>query len=222
MQRWLMNFRSERDHEEQPAPGRRRRRPLIGSQIRRLRTDRGLTLAQMAEATGLNIGYLSKVETDKASPSLETLATVSDVLDAPMSWLLTESIPPPKVVRHADRQQGEGPGTARIEIVDGSFPTAMRIIEAVLPAGAATRLHAHPGEEHHIVLQGRLRLTQGENVVDIESGDYTLWDGTLPHNVENIGDGVARLLIIRQGPGNPATLDDGERVRDGRGTDGHS
>ncbi|HKZ91227.1 MAG TPA: helix-turn-helix transcriptional regulator, partial [Candidatus Limnocylindrales bacterium] len=58
-----------------------RRRPLVGAQIRHRRRDRQLTLAQVAESTGLNVGYLSQVENDKASPSLETLGALADALD---------------------------------------------------------------------------------------------------------------------------------------------
>ncbi len=59
------------DTPTQPLP---RRRPLVGAQIRRRRLERGLTLAGVAALTGLNVGYLSQLENDKASPSLETLA----------------------------------------------------------------------------------------------------------------------------------------------------
>jgi transcriptional regulator with XRE-family HTH domain len=47
-----------------------RKRPLVGGQIRRRRRDRGLTLAAVADLTGLYIGYLRHVENDKSSPSL--------------------------------------------------------------------------------------------------------------------------------------------------------
>ena len=55
---------------EEPA----RRPPAVGRQIRRWRAERGLTLAKVAEASGLNVGYLSQIENDKASPSLDALA----------------------------------------------------------------------------------------------------------------------------------------------------
>src|SRR5687768_15887358 len=92
------------------ANGRARRRPLVGSQIRRLRTDRGLTLTQVGQRTGLNVGYLSQVETDKASPSLETLATLAEAFDVPITWLLVDAAPQPRVVRRADRPVERGPG----------------------------------------------------------------------------------------------------------------
>ena len=47
-----------------------RRKPAVGRQIRRWRAERGLTLANVAERSGLNVGYLSQIENDKASPSL--------------------------------------------------------------------------------------------------------------------------------------------------------
>ena len=80
---------------------RTRRRPLVGAQVRKLRTDRGLTLAQVGERTGLNVGYLSQVETDKASPSLETLAAIADSFDVPIAWLLMDAAPPPRATSPA-------------------------------------------------------------------------------------------------------------------------
>ena len=83
---------------------RGRRRPLVGAQIRRLRTDRGLTLAQVGELADLNVGYLSQVENDKASPSLETLAAIADVFEVPITWLLVDAAPAPRVVRRHERR----------------------------------------------------------------------------------------------------------------------
>ena len=47
-------------------PTQEPRRPAVGTQVRRWRTERGLTLAGVAERSGLNIGYLSQIENDKA------------------------------------------------------------------------------------------------------------------------------------------------------------
>lgn len=54
----------------------------------------------------------------------------------------------------------------------------------------------YPGDEHHIVLEGRIRITQGDSVVDAGPGDYVLLDGTLPHVAETVGDEPARLIIV--------------------------
>ena len=175
----------------------RRQRPLVGGRIRRRRAERGLTLARVAELTSLNIGYLSQVENDKASPSLETLAAIAAALDVPIAWFLLDTSAPPRVVRAAERpRRGRSrPGSAFSQ-VDGGMARDIAIFEGTMPPGHRTGFHAHPGDEHHVVLSGRLRITQGDTVVEAGAGDYVLLDGTLPHDAEALGDEPVRLLIV--------------------------
>ena len=181
---------------------RPQRRPLVGAQIRRLRTDRRLTLATVAQKSGLNVGYLSQVETDKASPSLETLAAVADALEVPLTWFFSDLVPPPLVVRKNERECRTA-FDAQVEVVDGGLPRSLRIVEATLPVGVRTQIHAHPGEEHHLVITGRVRLTQGDHSIELGPGDYLLWDATLPHAAEQIGDEPCRIVIVTAGPAHP-------------------
>lgn len=170
---------------------------MVGAQIRRRRRERNLTLAAVAERTGLNIGYLSQVENDKASPSLETLAALADALDVPIAWFLLEQSVGPRLVRAADRPRRRLPrGAGAMSQVDGGVARDVAIFEGTMPAGYRTGLHAHPGDEHHIILAGRVRITQGDAVVEAGPGDYILLDGTLPHDAEAIGDEAARLIIV--------------------------
>ena len=151
----------------------------------------------MAELTGLNIGYLSQVENDKASPSLETLASLAGALDVPIAWFLLDTSVAPRVVRAAERPRRRMPrGSGAMTQVDGGIARDIAIFEGTMPAGHRTDFHEHPGDEHHIVLSGRVRFTQGESVVDAGAGDYVLLDGTLPHDAEAIGDDPARLMIV--------------------------
>jgi len=176
---------------------RPRRRPRVGSQIRTRRRQRGFTLATLAEATGLNVGYLSQLENDKASPSLETLAALADALDVPIAWFLLEQSVAPRVVRRSERPVREMPGDgAALSRVDGGLARDIAIFEGTMPAGTRTGFHAHPGDEHHVVLSGRVRITQGETTVELGPGDYVLLDGTLPHDAQVLGRGPARLIIV--------------------------
>ena len=170
---------------------------MVGPQIRRRRRDLGLTLAGVAERTGLNVGYLSQVENDKASPSLETLAALAEALDVPIAWFLLEQSVAPRVVRAAERpQRTTSLGEGQLSQVDGGVARDLAIFEGVMPPGHRTGFHAHPGDEHHVILTGQVRITQGDVVVEAGPGDYVLLDGTLPHDAETIGDEPARLLIV--------------------------
>jgi transcriptional regulator with XRE-family HTH domain len=178
-------------------PQSRRSRPKVGAQVRRRRRERNLTLAQISEVTGLNVGYLSQVENDKASPSLETLAALADALDVPIAWFLLDQSVAPRVVRSSERPRRRIPrGQGAMSQVDGGIARDVAIFEGVMPRGARTGFHAHPGDEHHLILSGTVRITQGDSVVEAGPGDYVLLDGTLPHDAESIGEEPARLIIV--------------------------
>jgi transcriptional regulator with XRE-family HTH domain len=171
-------------------------RLAVGAQVRRWRTVRGLTLAQVAARSGLNVGYLSQIENDKASPSLAVLSQLADALDVPAAWFLMGEVPPPTIVRAAERPTVESED-GRIEHVDGRASRDVTIIEAVTKPGGRVGMHAHPGDEHHIVLRGRFRMRQGDHEVEVGPGDYVRWDGAIPHEGEAVGDQESAILIVR-------------------------
>ena len=181
---------------EPRATDERKPRLAVGSQIRRWRLERGLTLSQVAGRSGLTVGYLSQVENDKASPSLSVLGSIADALDVSPAWFLMADVPPPTVVRTAERPIVEGE-LGRVEHVDGRASRDVTIIEAIASPGGRVGLHAHAGDDHHVVLRGRFRMTQGEHTVELGPGDYLGWDGSVPHEGEVIGDEEASVLIVR-------------------------
>ena len=183
----------------EPADTTGRARPVVGRQIRRWRTERGLTLARLAERSGLNLGYLSQIENDKASPSLAVLGQIADALDVSPAWFLMGDAPPPHVVSAGERPVSVT-DIGRVEHVDGRTSRDVSILEVSAAPGGRVGTHAHPGDEHHVVLRGRMRLTQGEHTIEAGPGDYVRWDGSVPHDAEVVGDGEAAMLIIRIRP----------------------
>jgi transcriptional regulator with XRE-family HTH domain len=172
-----------------------RRTPEVGPQVRRWRAERGLTLAGVAERTGLNIGYLSQIENGKAVPSIGCLTTLSGALDVPIAWFFIDEVPAPVVVRATERPVSQA-DEMRVERVDGGGTRDLTITEVVLPKGGHPGIHAHVGDEHHIVLRGQFRMTQGEHAIEAGPGDYVRWDGTIPHDAEAISDDGGTLLIV--------------------------
>ena len=181
---------------EMPVESSGRRPPLVGRQIRRWRSERGLTLARVAESAGLNVGYLSQIETDKASPSLACLSALAGALEVPIAWFLVDETRPPEVARASDRRWREVDG-GRASRVDTRGSSDISIVEINVQPGQGTGVHTHPGDEHHLITAGRFRLTQGPHVTELGPGDYLRWDGLIPHDAEAIGDEPASMLIIR-------------------------
>jgi transcriptional regulator with XRE-family HTH domain len=182
--------------QEPAAETQSRPSPAVGRQVRRWRAERGLTLAKVAQATGLNVGYLSQIENDKASPSLSCLSALGSALDVPIAWFLVDETHPPEVSRLADRRWRETPA-GRASRVDARGSSDISIIEVEVEPGSRTGVHSHAGDEHHYVTAGRFRLTQGEHVTELGPGDYLRWDGVVPHDAEAIGDEPASMLIVR-------------------------
>jgi transcriptional regulator with XRE-family HTH domain len=172
------------------------RRPPVGAEIRRWRRTRNLTLAQIGERAGLNIGYLSQIENEKAAPSLDALLAIAAALDVPAAWLLIDSSAPPRVVRFGERPTTPGIGGGSFMEVDGGTSRDLSLLEAVVDPGQRTGLHTHSGDEHHVILAGRFRMTQGDHVYELGPGDYLAWDPSVPHDVENIGAEPGRILMV--------------------------
>lgn len=61
----------------------------IGSRLRSLRTDLGLTQAQVASEVAVTHQHISRIEDDLAAPSLDLLARLSSVLGASTDYILT-------------------------------------------------------------------------------------------------------------------------------------
>lgn len=186
------------DEVADPVPPRRC--PSVGPQVRYWRQSRGLTLAQVAERSGLNLGYLSQIENEKASPSLDTLAALGAALEVPITWFLVSATPAPRVVRRAERRVLAAPEGGRFEVVDAGLAGDLRIQYFSAPPGTASGVRTHIGEEHHILLSGRLRCTQGAHVLDLGPGDYMVWDATLPHEAICVGADVATGFILTHRP----------------------
>jgi transcriptional regulator with XRE-family HTH domain len=173
-----------------------RRRLPVGREVRRWRSERRLTLAVLAERSGLNIGFLSQIENGKASPSLDALAAIADALEVPAAWLLLADVSPPRLVRASERPTTKMGDGIRIERADGGLSRGFSMLQIRGEPGSATGAHAHAGDEHHLVLSGRWRMRQGDHEVELGPGDYVAWDGTIPHDAEVIGEEPGELLVV--------------------------
>ena len=90
----------------------------LGRKIRDLRLRRGLTVQQLAEATGLSKGFVSQVENGRTSPSLATLQDLARSLETSVAYLVVEEDQVPYVVRRTERPNmsvnGKG---SRVEVM---------------------------------------------------------------------------------------------------------
>lgn len=192
----------------------------LGRKIRDLRLRRGLTVQQLAEATGLSKGFVSQVENGRTSPSLATLQDLARSLETSVAYLVVEEDQVPYVVRRAQRPHMSVNGnSSRVEVMSAQPRRNLELLHAELPPGAAMsdKRQFHHGEEVVLCEEGRVRLACGDHVVILEAGDSCHFDGRVPHALENAGDVTARMLIALT----PAAFEPFARGR-GEGTNGHT
>jgi transcriptional regulator with XRE-family HTH domain len=165
----------------------------IGTKIRAIRNRKKITIAQMCEATGLSKGFISNVENNNTSPSINTLHTIAKFLGVPLPYLLLEKNQHMRVVRK-DARAISTFNDLKIEHLTSKGGLRMSIVE--LPSGASVgEPHSHEGEECHLVLKGKILAEQGEDSVIAAEGDSFSWNASVPHFVKNVGDSTAEILI---------------------------
>ncbi|MBM7571889.1 helix-turn-helix domain-containing protein [Aquibacillus albus] len=165
----------------------------IGTKIRAIRNRKKITIAQMCEGTGLSKGFISNVENNNTSPSINTLNTIASFLGVPLPYLLLEKKQHMHVVRKDSRRKSTF-NDLKIEHLTSKGGLRMMMVE--FPPGATIgEPHAHEGEECHQVLEGKILAEQGEDSIIVEAGDSFSWNASVPHFVKNIGDEKAVVLI---------------------------
>ena len=190
----------------------------LAQHIRSVRTDRQLTLEQLAERTGLTKSVLSKFENFRVTPSLGALGSIAEALGVTMSELLDGVDEKPKmvVVRKGERLPLERDRpSSRIRYNALAHKRRDKVMEPFLlevPTGVArsTRL-AHEGEEFIMVLNGSIDYEYGDERLRLEVGDCMYADGSVEHTLNNPGDDAAEVLVVwaAGGVGSSGTNDGG-------------
>jgi transcriptional regulator with XRE-family HTH domain len=173
---------------------------LIGREIRDLRKARGVTLAAVAEASGLSVGYLSLLERDRATPSIKALHAVSRALGVTIGWFFEAGDMPEAerdlVVRRARRRRLQYSAGVVDELLSPSLSGALELLFCRLLAGASSgdEPYSHAGEEAGIVIHGRLELWVEGRTVTLEAGDSFGFKSPLPHRFRNPGPEEAEVI----------------------------
>jgi quercetin dioxygenase-like cupin family protein len=167
----------------------------IGSKIRAIRKRKKITIAQMCDGTGLSKGFISNVENNNTSPSINTLQTIAQFLNVPLPYLLLTKEQHMSVVRKNEREVTTTECTdLKVQQLASRSGLSLSLVE--IPPGASNgEKSAHEGEECHLVLHGKVLAEQGEDSFILEEGDTFSWSASVPHYVKNVGDDMAKILI---------------------------
>jgi len=179
----------------------------IGKRIKLHRTEKGITLDQLARQTGFTKGYLSKVEKSEKAPPVSTLGIIAGTLGTTISVLLGEenNATTISIVRKDERPRVARNGTAyeySYEAVAHKF--THRIMEPfilTLPVNPKKKtLYQHEGQEILFVLEGTMKFRHGDEVFIVEEGDCVYFDSRFPHFGESVGNKEVKCFMVIYNP----------------------
>ena len=173
--------------------------PRVGARVRSLRRERGLTIEQLAAATGLTKGFISQLERDRTAPSLSSIARICDALGVRLSHIF-EREPAPALVRRHERPKVDSYFATENHLLSSRDEERFQAIESeVAPgAGAGDELYSLPGEMEFVyVLEGSLELQVADETHLLEQGDALTYPLSKPHTWRNASDTeILRVLWV--------------------------
>jgi transcriptional regulator with XRE-family HTH domain len=174
---------------------------LPGQRFRRLRTRRGLSLAQVARATGVSVGFLSALERGQMRSSIATLRRIARFYRTNILSLFEAAGDNPRLVRPSERKILETTPGIRMELLAWGQTVMEPHIFRIKPGGGSGESYSHEGEEFLHILRGEFEiwLSGGEHY-RLKQGDSLYFESSTPHRWKNPGKTETSLLWINTPP----------------------
>ncbi len=172
----------------------------IGSHLRQLRAKRKLSLAQVARAVGISVGFLSALERSQMSGSVGTLRKLARFYKANILDFFDATGPSSRQVQPGQRKVLEaGPGV-RMELLAWGNTVMEPHLFRVAPEAGSGDSYTHEGEEFLYVLQGELMITLQKEEYRLKAGDSFYFESATPHHWKNPGRAETWVLWVNTPP----------------------
>ncbi len=174
----------------------------IGERIRSLRELSNLTQEELAERANLTKGFISQIERDLTSISLDSLIQILEAMDENISDFFRDASQEKIVYLEKDRVVLEKEKIERFELlVPGSTNRRLEPVLLTLRKGQATQKERpHEGEEFGFVLRGRVILRFGKEILKLKRGECFYLSAEKEHWLHNSGSKEAVILWISSPP----------------------
>ncbi len=171
----------------------------IGNKIKNLRLQKGLTQEELGERTDLSKGYISQIEREISSPSIETLFSLLEVLGISAKDFFDEDTLNQKVVyaqndvtSYEDIEQGYHVTW----LIPESNEKDMEPVLLQLAPGGAFKTYEPSGAETFVyVLEGRVTLQLGRQSYIAAQGETLYYKASEIHQLRNESDMKTKVLV---------------------------
>ncbi len=173
----------------------------LGAKIKRLRLQCGLTQEELADRCELTKGYISQLENELTSPSIQTLLDVLSALGTTAAEFFAEEDDGQVVFTSDDFFEKDAEGHVITWLVPNSQRNEMEpILITVRPGAASVKDMPHEGEEFGYVKRGSVVLHLGKREFTAKEGDTFYYESNKVHYLENRSAEDAEVIWVASPP----------------------
>ena len=179
----------------------------VGKRVKEVRRERGMTLKQVANASGMSPTHISEIERGKTSPTVGALRRIAGALGKDAAYFVEDkALPRVSVVKKEEREAVLLPGVGESFVSARALTTGIpagrvNVVLVQEEQGGATGTHSHEGEEAVLVLTGEARVRVGEDEFVVGSGDCLHYSARKEHSATFTGSGKTKALWVKVSPG---------------------
>ena len=176
--------------------------PVVGGNLRRLRTRRGLSLERLAQISGVSRAMLGQIELGQSAPTINVLWKIARALEVTFSALISARTQSGALVLRSSESKiltSKDRTFSSRALFPFDEPRRVEFYELRLTAGTVEEADAHtPGTaENLVVTAGTVEIDVAGDTHRLEAGDSILFEADTPHAYRNPGriDAVMYLVM---------------------------
>ncbi|TLG72521.1 helix-turn-helix domain-containing protein [Culicoidibacter larvae] len=173
---------------------------LIGKKLKSLRVEKGLTQEELGERTDLTKGFISQLERDLNSPSIETLLSILEVLGCPPKDFFDEGASHQKILYTNDECtvfEDDEKGYRLQWLVPESNENEMEPVKLTFTKkGEFKKFEPSLSETFGYVLKGSVQVNLGEQEVVAKSGESIYFYSESEHQLSNAHNGESEVILV--------------------------
>jgi len=175
--------------------------PVVGGNLRRLRTRRGLSLERLAQLSGVSRAMLGQIELGQSAPTINVLWKIARALEVTFSALISSRTQSGALVLRAAESKlltsKDRTFTSRA-LFPFDEPRRVEFYELRLAPGGVEEADPHPPGtvENLVVTGGTVEIEAAGETHKLETGDSILFEADAPHAYRNPGRGEAVMYLV--------------------------
>jgi DNA-binding transcriptional MerR regulator/uncharacterized cupin superfamily protein len=190
-QEGLLNHREAGPADEQSS---------IGPRFRKLRLQRGESLATVANSVGVSIGFLSNLERSQSGASIGIMRKLAQYYGLNILDLFNPIDGTGPLVRPRDRKSLKGGPGVQMELLASGKITMEPHLFRVAPGAGSGDSYSHEGEEFLYLVRGRLDIVLAAEEFQLRAGDSFYFSSKTQHRWSNPGKSETLILWINTPP----------------------